>query len=265
MSAAAAEATRRFHAFRTRRGGFRVSWSLVFVLTVFWIFVCSAFEQYLYFPVLPLAALLFHVVGRSQVSVELVIGADGLRYSSRFEKRFVKWSEVDAIEHGPDGVVLRLPHRRDVAFRVARGEISSVEEVSQQEAIVRALRVAFEAYEPRSAAAATATVMRGVRSNEEWLASLKPREGFRVATARTEDLWRIVEDHGAVATARAGAATMLMQTAKEAERARLRALAAVCAEPRLHRVLEQLARGQAAEAEMAALEDDPTSAAVRTA
>ena len=63
--------------------------------------------------------------------------------------------------------------------------------------------------------------------------SRAPGPGFRIASVPVERLWRVVEDPRADREARTGAAIALAPALHDDERARLRAVADGCAEPRL--------------------------------
>jgi hypothetical protein len=64
-------------------------------------------------------------------------------------------------------------------------------------------------------------------------ALIRPVEGFRTASVPVERLWQVVLDPRADREARTGAALALAPTLPDEDRARLRAVADGCAEPRL--------------------------------
>ena len=66
--------------------------------------------------------------------------------------------------------------------------------------------------------------------------------GFRVASVPLERLWRVVEDPRADRDARTGAAIALAPALHDDDRARLRAVADGCAEPRLRVALATAAK-----------------------
>ncbi|MBX3234382.1 MAG: hypothetical protein KIT84_38150 [Labilithrix sp.] len=251
-----------FAAYRTRRY-FEVPWGVVVVAFVFAAFVLLAIEPVLVvvLPV-PLALLLLAVRLRGvNRRVKVDVGADGLHYASPFEKRFVKWSEIDAIEHDARGIVFRVGRRRPVGFSLVPGELDTLHGVEAQADLLKRVRVAATAFRSRAAAAETTKrVARGGRPREEWLASLQREEGgFRVASLRQDDLWSIALDPSAAPTARAGAAVVLARAATSEERARLRGAAEACAEPRLRVVLERAAAGADASDVLDDVEDEAIS------
>lgn len=167
------------------------------------------------------------------------VGADGVAVTGR---RFVPWQEVQGIETGPRGLVLRTTGG-DVRL-LAQGTRHSRPEA---EARLRAdLEDALAAHRRAQHADASARLERRDRSAEAWLASLRqPRDDFRTAALGQEQLEEIAADATSDPSARAAAALLL---SRAGEGARLRIASERCAEPRLRVVLERAAAGEPLEA-----------------
>lgn len=203
------------------------------------------------------------------------VGADGLRIDGRLDERFVPWSEVRDVRQTVRGIAL---HTRGGVLPLsvtAHFVPSSEDEKIAHAALFASARAALSAFRDgaihngNGGDAATMLERRG-RSFDEWQRSFGARDGegdFRTATIDDGQLWDIVEDATAKATARAAAATLLAKGAHAPDRARLRIASEASASPRLRVVLDEAARGATDEEIAAALaevadEDEAQEAAM---
>jgi hypothetical protein len=116
----------------------------------------------------------------------------------------------------------------------------------EREALVERLREALDA---RARAEASTTTVRLVaregRRTREWVRAMRSvmrtPASYRTPEVPPEALWRVVEDAGADADARTGAALALAPTLDEDGRARMRVAAEAAVEPRLRVALETAA------------------------
>lgn len=211
----------------------------------------------------------------------IVVGADGLRVRRDLGREaFVPYADVEGVTVDDGELVIR--RRSDAPIRCAFGgrgvaryllsaspnDFGSAEE--QAQAFRRHVEEAIELQRlhPGDAVAALA---RGGRSATEWIRELgelaEGRARYRVAAPPPEVLWRVVEDPGSAADARAAAAVVLRRTLDGDGAAQLRAVAEACAETRLRVALETVASPEASEAAVVhaldALEEDAVDRAAR--
>lgn len=180
------------------------------------------------------------------------VGADGLFIDWRDERSFIPFDDIAAsaiyrVRSGGkrfvgvdlelvDGGVVRVPIGEDQFGASARAE-----------ALQSALAAALAAFRERKRAAHPPLPMRGDRSVQEWLTSLRAvgtgaNAGPRVAPIPPEQLWTIVEDPAARPQDRAAAAAALGARLDDRQKHRLRVAAADSASPRLRVAHEMAAR-----------------------
>jgi hypothetical protein len=169
------------------------------------------------------------------VPTRVVVGGDGVLLRWLGTARFVAWSRVTDIDCFDGGVTLALRGGERLAVRMpADHERYNPERDSMVERMTAALRFHGPAARPppvapllRRAGARTPAWVRSMR------ALVKPEVGFRHVSTPVAALWQVVEDPRAEREVRMGAALALAPTLQAADRARLRAVACGCAEPRL--------------------------------
>jgi hypothetical protein len=176
----------------------------------------------------------------------LHIGADGLLWKTRLAPRFIAWSEVEEVSLADRTLVLRLVRGEAVEIKLPRAREYQGTENNRIElaTLTQRARSALAAFRARATTDVSARVGRLGSTTAEWVARLRARDGnFRAAPLRSDDLWSVVEDPGAEASARAGAAALLAQSSSDEDRVRLRVAADTCAEPKLRVVLSKAAQG----------------------
>jgi hypothetical protein len=172
-----------------------------------------------------------------------LVGADGVQVPQRFGDRFIPYTELRDVKKAPGGARLVLVSGKELSIDVIaeKGEELGV----MVSALYERLREARRAIPEAAALDVSALVAPAGRSAREWLSALRKlrdREvGYRTSGIGIEHLWRIVEDAGASAAIRAGAAAALSSTLDGQGRARLRVAADATAAPELRVVLERSA------------------------
>lgn len=188
----------------------------------------------------------------------LHVGADGMRLKSKIEDRFIPWSEFESAEPYVDGVVVNrrngAPPLR-IPVTVSRAKYGWEKDAIA--ALVERIRQALSLHRGGKPASAEAWLVRRGRPMAEWRRALfsNQESAFRDAAMRDEDLWSVLEDPSAQATARAAAAAMLTSGGDEQARARIRVAADACAEKRLRVALDRAATGAEEEELAQALEE----------
>jgi hypothetical protein len=180
------------------------------------------------------AAALALLVGAWPARAE--IAPDGVSITWLTRRRFVPFADLSTVTETTKGAVLHLVSGERVVLPRALGE-------SGNGAIVARVREAFDVYRaaaPMAPAAAVALVSRGEREVSAWLDDLRGMraEGYRTASVRDDDLWRVLEDPSAAGDARAGAALLLRSRLDDAGRARIRIASAATASPKLRVALD---------------------------
>jgi hypothetical protein len=175
---------------------------------------------------------------------KIAVGVDGVLVKGTSRTRFFAYREVeDARERGGEielvrggRTVLRLQlHGRDATRR---------------DAIIARIREAIQ----RARSAEDARARELVESSSTYQLERVASGGadYRTASLTRAELWALVEGPGIDADTRTAAAEALARTGGGEERARLRVLAAACAQPKVRVALEELLERDAAEAEGAA-------------
>jgi hypothetical protein len=177
--------------------------------------------------------------GGLAVPTRVTVGADGVLLGWLGTERFVSWSTVAAIEPFDGGVVVALASGHWLTLRTPAAHQRHHPE---GEAMIERMRVAWRACASAEPDEAVERLLRreGGRTRE-WVRAmrglLRSEDGYRCAAMPAERLWRVVEDAGADATARIGAAVALASSLDPDGRARLRAAADACVEPRVRVML----------------------------
>jgi hypothetical protein len=209
-----------------------------------------------------LAILPFIVASVLLSPSKAIVGSDGILHQMRFDSRFFAWSDVESITPMERGIALLL--RNGSRYEIAtssRGKANNEYARAGRAALLSRACDAWQAFHTGAVPDVSTRVARLGRSKEEWIASLKDREGsFRDAPIRSEDLWKLVESPAAEVTARAGAAAVLANEASEEDRVRLRVAADTCAEPRLRVVLDRAASGDDVMDAIGEVEDEAAQA-----
>jgi hypothetical protein len=187
--------------------------------------------------VLAVAALLALCAGVS-FPTRLTVGADGVLMEWLVTERFVSWADVAAVERFDGGVVLALSRERWITLRTpAASEHRHPAGEAMMERMQTAWRADRGAGRWRDEVAARLLRREGCRTRE-WVRAIRilaagDELGYRRAAVLPERLWRVVEDPGADATARIGAAVALSASLDEAGKERLLAASDACVEPRV--------------------------------
>jgi hypothetical protein len=169
------------------------------------------------------------------VPTRVVVGGDGVLLRWLGTARFVPWSRVTDVDCFDGGVTLALRAGERLTVRTpADHERYNPERDAMVERMTAALRSHGPA--PRSPPMAPLLRRAGGRT-PAWVRSMralaKSEVGFRHVSTPLDALWQVVEDPRAEREVRMGAAIALAPTLHAADRARLRAAASGCAEPRL--------------------------------
>ncbi|MBX3231870.1 MAG: hypothetical protein KF837_31385 [Labilithrix sp.] len=198
-----------------------------------------AVPRLIYVVVAAFALLIAALAMRQRVEV----GVDGLHLRWLVGSRFVRYDQVRSVATTGVDVVITLAEGPPLRV-TPQSPGGPADAALVQDAFVARIEEARAAFEARAGAGDfVARVGRGRRAIGEWradLARLRDADGgYRDAAARSEDLWRVVEDAGAPEDARAGAAVALRTEEGAAER--LRVAADTAASPRLRVALERAA------------------------
>jgi hypothetical protein len=183
------------------------------------------------------------------LATRLVVGVDGVHLRTLGGSRFIPLSDIEAIEpDGNNGIRIRCRSGKDELVRSTNKRESTARVASEQrDAILARLLEVWRAHDPTKPPPDVVQLLaRGGRSLSSWRTALDGLRGetdYRRAPVREEDLWRVVEDAGAPADARAGAAAVLRHSLDEAGRSRVRVAAAATASPKLRVALDAAAGG----------------------
>jgi hypothetical protein len=176
------------------------------------------------------------------VPTKVVVGTDGVFLRWLGTARFVPWSLVTAVEPFEGGVVLALARQDGLTLRMPADDERCHR---ARDALVTRMEAALRAFGPGAAhpPGRSPLSLAGVprRPTRAWVrevrALARPVHDYRTASVPAERLWRLVEDPRADWASRTGAAVALACVVDPAGEARLRAAAAVCAEPNLRMAL----------------------------
>lgn len=187
--------------------------------------------------------LLFRLVRALWGPAEVVVGADGLILRGALRTRFIPFGCLASVDVGSEHLLL---HLTDGTAASARARHLSAAQIEQLRARLDAATAAWRA--GGADAAALSHLDRNGRAPEAWraaLAALGSRpEGYREAAMSREDLVAVLENPGAPAERRIGAALALSARPDNQDRARIRVAAEACANPRMRIALEQVARDE---------------------
>ncbi|HZU85540.1 MAG TPA: hypothetical protein VE987_21570 [Polyangiaceae bacterium] len=201
----------------------------------------------------PWWALLFLAFSLHQRFVRRVtVGADGLWLHGWPFARFVPWSRVAALEEeAPRDLRPESTHLR---VRLVDGDAVELRAVPARAptlaALVEHARASMHGYRQRTAAphADTLPLARAGREVSSWLrdlrAMLADRGDYRSAAVAPDALWAVLEDPGAEASARAGAAAALASH-DPSTRARIRVAGEGSASPALQQTLVRISEAEA--------------------
>jgi hypothetical protein len=178
-----------------------------------------------------------------RLTANVDVGSDGVLVRRLGEQRFLPYSTLEraAAEHAGD-IVLAL--RQGESIRLSMGSATSM-----RDALVERIEEARAAFATSHGGGVAETLVApGGRTVARWLEDLRAlasARGYRQARVEPEQLWRVVDDPRAPATARAGAAVALAGTRDADARARLRVASEACADPRLRVALSRIAEAEA--------------------
>jgi hypothetical protein len=180
------------------------------------------------------------------VPTRVVVGGDGVLLRWLGTVRYVPWSRVADVQPFDGGVTLVLAAPSSGGDRLTLRMPEEHERYHpERDAMVERMLAAFRAHGPAREEPLSRVLDRSGARTREWVrtmrALLRPAASFRTASIPPERLWRVVEDARADRTVRTGAAIALAPGLSERERARLKAVAAGCAEPRLRLALRTAA------------------------
>jgi hypothetical protein len=168
----------------------------------------------------------------------VVVGADGVLLRWLGTVRFVPWSRVMDVEPFDGGVMLSLAPDGGEELLTLRMPDDHQRYHPERDALIERMVVALRAYGPAARAEPmTRLLARAGGLTRDWVREMRdlirPIQGFRTASVPLERLWQVVLDPRADREARTGAALALAPVLPDEGRARLRAVADGCAEPRL--------------------------------
>jgi len=203
------------------------------------------------------------------------VGADGVRIRPLLQRaRFVPFSAIqEALTDGRD-ITLRLAGGEEIVMHHPAGRgfkpLAFADRADEGRKLVERIKMQVEAHRARTAAD-PAVFARAGRETSQWVRDVvgaaDVNASYRTPAVPPDELWRIVEDAAAPATARAGAAVALRGGLDDEGRVRLRATADACAAPRLRVALETVASGDEDEAGLRGvlepLEDQPVARRAR--
>jgi hypothetical protein len=179
----------------------------------------------------------------------VVVGGDGILLRWLGTVRFVSWSRVTDVEPFDGGVMLSLgaDHDGGDEWLTLRMPEDHQRYHPERDAMVERIFAAHRAHAAAAGAEPLARLLgRAGGRTRDWVREMRslvrPVPGFRVASVPLERLWRVVEDPRADRDARTGAAIALAPALHDDDRARLRAVADGCAEPRLRVALATAAK-----------------------
>jgi hypothetical protein len=183
-------------------------------------------------------ASLFALCAGVAFPTRLTVGADGVLMEWLGTERFVAWADVAAVQAFDGGVVLALSRERWITLRTpAASEHLDPAGEAMVERIQTAWRADRRAAGLHDEAAARLLQREGCRTRE-WVRAIRTlaggdEPGYRRAAVLPERFWRVVEDPGADATSRIGAAVALSPSLDEAGKERMLAASETCVEPRV--------------------------------
>jgi hypothetical protein len=199
------------------------------------------------------------------------VGADGVHLERLLRRqRFIPFGAIAAVEaKGPDVRLCLHGGETILVHQYMRHWITADDKKRAiNDALVSRIN---ERLAQHHAGVDVPAVARAGRDTETWLrdvtATIDTCASFRSPAVPPAELWRIVEDPAALATARAGAAVALHDALDDDGRARLRVLADACAAPRLRVALDAVASAHDRDALLGALEpleDEPRARARAT-
>jgi hypothetical protein len=171
----------------------------------------------------------------------VTVGVSGLLV----DRRFVGYEEIAGVEADETRLTVKLHEGSPLEFHGGPSPVLAkrIDEARRRHAA--------------GASTSAALLARGGADVDAWKQRLRVATGdgadYRTAALPEDEVWRIVCDPSADATARAGAAAVLRPQLDDAGRERLRIAAETCAEPKLRAALEAAADADAEDD--AALED----------
>jgi hypothetical protein len=205
------------------------------------------------FPIAYLGALVLPILAAvSWANLTTTVGADGLRLSPGLGRaRFISYGQVRAIDASGTNVRIELASGETVA--VCFGPVAGFEWAGsavladQARTLVARVRERMQAVAAATPSRVAATLARGGRTTEAWIADItRTPDGskvFRVTAVPAHVLLAVVEDETVAPDARAGAAVALRHASTDlAARDRMRVAAEACAEPNLRVALQAAAR-----------------------
>ncbi len=201
---------------------------------------------------LPFLLAYFALVALNLWPTTMSIGADGVLVSSLWMRRFYPFSNVASVETSKWGIVLvtRRGERVEIRTRAQQsGDKNNHDDATR--AIAARIRAGVDALATSTVPDAAALVGRGDRTYEAWVEALRDlgRDGdYRAAALPPDELWRVLEDPAAEASARAGAAMALRTSLDAAGRERVRVASAASASPRVRVALDVVAREESDDA-----------------
>jgi len=207
--------------------------------------------------------LIIALISGGLIPSKLAIGVDGIHVRWLWQKRFLSMARVQRIHAvGDRGIALvRDDGTLEMIWTspLQRNDFAPYRE-EHRDAVLARITEALAAYRARGPAAdVSAVVAKGSRTGSEWLEALtRMREaegGYRAASIRDDDLWRLVENPAAAADARAGAALLLRRSLDDAGKMRVRIAAEATASPKLRIALDVAASSDDEADVRAALED----------
>ncbi len=192
--------------------------------------------------------------------MRIVTGTDGVRIVWLGRGRFVPYGRITHIVENEDEVAIRdtdgaIHAIRFVEpwwFRRSRWFLQALFG-RQKLALAARMKEGLRAHQERQAESEVgALLVRGGRSKEEWLASLRDlgtrdTAGYRTAKVPRDLLWQVAENPSASPEERAAAAVALRAQLDAEERARLSTLADATAAPKVRVALERAAAPAVAE------------------
>ncbi|MBX3232821.1 MAG: hypothetical protein KIT84_43885 [Labilithrix sp.] len=197
----------------------------------------------------------------AMLRAKIVVGRDGVLLRWMGWKRFFPMADIVRVQpEGLTSILLELRNgKQEILYLNSDKSKGGGVETEYRDAVLARIREAHASQRALGPVAdVSALVARGERTPEEWrkaLAALSSDEvGYRRASVRAEDLWRVVEDPRAAEDARAGAALLLRKGLDEEGKTRVRVAAEATASPKL-RVALEAATSESEEAAFEALEE----------
>jgi hypothetical protein len=191
------------------------------------------------------------------------VGADGIHLLSVLSRsRFIPFGAVTTAETRGRNVTICL---RDGGTETMYDPSNGRDRADEGQLLVYRINEQLDRH-GRDGAEIRA-LLRGARTTSDWIKEVSrasdEHASFRSPAVPADDLWRVLADPVAVATARAGAALALRDRLDDGGRARLRVIADACAAPKLRvalRLAASDAKAEALEEVFDGLQDDEPSA-----